>query len=259
VSLQFDHVVLLVHDLKQAATDFAALGFTILERADTNGSHGSTVFRFISLADGSYVLLTSFTGLDAQAKHRLGSVLAAGEGHADWSFTVANAAALGDKLKTAGIAVAGPVLVSNVVESGRRWALNLLMLGRGAGGDVALPFVVSDNEGREHRIPGPSAHANGASGMAGIRLSSSDVETVVQTLVSIGGKDVGTSTDNPGDRRIDFGATWIDVAPEGVAGGRAGGGIVEVVLTSTDADVPDGGRVLDIGLAHGAPFRLVKA
>lgn len=258
MSLKFDHIVLLVHDLERAAADFAALGFTVLERADINASHGSTVFRFISLADGSYILLTSFTGPDAQAKHRLGSVLAAGEGHADWSFTVDDASALGTELKSAGIPVSGPVAVSNVVEGGHRWSLDLLMLGRGAGGDVALPFVVSDNEGRAHRIPGPSAHANGSRGIAGLRVSSSDIEAVVQTLAAIGGKDVGASPDNPGDRRVDFGATWIDVAPDGIAHGRAGGGIVEAILT-TDAEVPNGGRVLDIDLAHGARFRLVRS
>ncbi|MCR5856436.1 VOC family protein [Mesorhizobium sp. J428] len=259
MSLQFDHVVLLVNDLEKAARDFATLGFTILQRADINASHGSTMFRFVSLADGSYILLTAFTGPEAMARHRLGPVLEAGEGHADWSFAVADASALGAAMRAAGKPVGGPVVVSNVVEGGHRWGLDLLMLGRGAGGDVALPFVVSDNEGRNHRVPGPSIHANGASAMAGIRLSSVDGDTVVKTLAAIGGKDAGMSPANAGDRRVDFGPVWIDVAPENVAGSRAGGGIVEVVLTSTDAGLPAGGRVLDLALAHGAPIRLIKA
>jgi catechol 2,3-dioxygenase-like lactoylglutathione lyase family enzyme len=259
LNLRFDHVVLLVHDLEKAAADFAALGFTILERADLNASHGATLFRFVSLADGSYILLTAFSGPEAMARHRLGPCLAAGEGHADWSFTVPDAAALGTALKNAGYPVAGPVVVSNVVAGGHTWGLDLLMLGRGAGGDVALPFVVSDNEGREHRIPGPSDHANGATAMLGIRLSSDAPDRVVETLVAMGGRDIGMSPDNSGDRRVDFGSTWIDVAPDDVAGGRAGGGIVEVVLASTDAQLPAGGRLLDTGLAHGAPIRLVKA
>lgn len=257
MNLRFDHVVLLVHDLDKAAADFASLGFTVLERADLNASHGSTVFRFVSLADGSYILLTAFTGPEAMAKHRLGPCLEAGEGHADWSFTIPDATALGAELKQAGFPTAGPVDVSNVVEGGHKWGLDLLMLGRGAGGDAALPFLVSDNEGREHRIPGPSVHANGANGMLGIRLSSDDVDAVVRTLVAIGGKEIGASPDNPGDRRVDFGATWIDVARGDVEGGRAGGGMVEIVLASTDAQLPAGGRVLDGALSHGGPIRLV--
>jgi catechol 2,3-dioxygenase-like lactoylglutathione lyase family enzyme len=258
LNLVFDHVVLLVRDLEQAAADFAALGFTILKRADTNASHGSTVFRFVSLADDSYILLTAFTGPEAQARHRLGPVLAAGEGLADWSFTVDDATALGNELKAAGFPVGGPVIVSNVIVGGHKWGLDLLMLGRGAGGDVALPFIVSDNEGRSHRIPGPSTHANGANAMLGIRLSSVDVETVVKTLAAIGGKDAGASPVNTGERRVDFGRTWIDIAPESVESGRAGGGIVEIVLGSTDTDLPAEGRLLDPGLAHGAPIRLIK-
>lgn len=259
MNLRFDHVVLLVRDLEKAAADFTALGFTILERADLNASHGATMFRFVSLADGSYILLTAFSGPEAMARHRLGPCLAAGEGHADWSFTVPDAAALGEALKTAGFPVTGPVVVSNVVEGGHAWGLDLLMLGRGAGGDVALPFVVSDNEGRGHRIPGPSEHGNGATAMLGIRLSSDAVDQVMRTLVAMGGRDAGMSPDNKGDRRADFGATWIDVAPATVPGGRPGGGIVEVVLASTDAQLPAGGRVLDAALAHGAPIRLVRA
>lgn len=257
--MRFDHVVLLVHDLDEAAADFEALGFTVLERADLNASHGSTVFRFVSLEDGSYILLTAFSSPQAMAAHRLGPVLQAGEGHADWSFTVPDATALGTRLKDAGFPVGGPVVVSNVVEGGHEWGLDLLMLGRGAGGDVALPFLVSDNQGREHRIPGPSAHANGASAMVGIRLSSDDVDAVVKTLVAIGGRDVGTSPDNDGDRRIDFGATWIDVATGDIEGGRPGGGIVEIVLASKEPQRSAGGRVLDGALSHGAPVRLVDA
>lgn len=258
MGLVFDHVVLLVRDLEKAAADFAALGFTILERADLNASHGSTIFRFASLKDGSYILLTAFTSDEAQSKHRLGPVLEAGEGHADWSFTVPSSAEMSEELKRAGFPVKGPVVVSNTVEGGHKWGLDLLMLGRGAGGDVALPFVVSDNEGRKHRIPGPSDHANGATAMVGIRLSSIDVEAVVKTLVALGGKDIGASPFKAGDHRVDFGQTWIDVAVDGVPGGRAGGGIVEVVLVSSDPRLPAEGTVLDLGLAHGAPIRLIK-
>ena len=57
MSISFDHFVLLVDDLDAAARDFAALGFTVLDRADT--SHGTTIFKFVSFADGAYILLTA--------------------------------------------------------------------------------------------------------------------------------------------------------------------------------------------------------
>ena len=258
MSLIFDHVVLLVNDLDAAAASFATLGFTVLERADINASHGSTVFRFVSLDDGSYILLTAFSSDEARAKHRLGPCLEAGEGHADWSFTVADAAALGAELKQAGFPVSGPIEVSNVVAGGHKWRLDLLMLGRGAGGDPALPFVVSDNEGREYRIPAPVPHANGANAMRGIRLASVNADVVVKTLVAMGGKEIGASPDNAGDRRIEFGTTWVDVATSDTEI-AAGNEILEVVLTSTDAKLPAGGQVLDTALSHGGAIHLIPA
>src|SRR5690606_30298033 len=139
VTIAFDHFVLLVNDLDTASRDFAALGFTVLERADT--SHGSTAFRFVSFAAGSYILLTAFRSPEGQASHRLGPVLDAGEGWADWSFVGPDATAAAASLSKNGFANKGPVPVSNVLAGGERWALDLLMTGRGSGGDFALPFL----------------------------------------------------------------------------------------------------------------------
>lgn len=252
MTMIFDHMVLLVHDLDQAVKDFEALGFTVLERADT--SHGSTIFRFVSFEDGSYILLTAFTSQAGADAHRLGPVLASGEGWADYSFLVRDASAAGERLKSAGMPVRGPVEVSNVLAGGERWGLDLLMTGRGAGGDVALPFLVSDNEGREHRIPGPSRHANGAKGIRGVRLSTSDPKTVVATLEAIGGAAQQTGG---AAVRIGFGEVWVDVfsladAPDG----REGGGIAEVVLSCRAEELPAEGRRLDMALSHGAPILL---
>jgi catechol 2,3-dioxygenase-like lactoylglutathione lyase family enzyme len=252
MTMTFDHMVLLVHDLEEAVKDFRSLGFTVLERADT--SHGSTVFRFVSFEDGSYILLTAFTSKAGADAHRLGPVLASGEGWADYSFLVPDAAAVGERLKAAAMPVRGPVEVSNVLAGGERWSLDLLMTGRGAGGDVALPFLVSDNEGRRHRIPGPSRHANGAKGIRGVRLSGSDPQTVAATLEAIGG--TVQAAEGPATR-IGFGDVWVDMlaladAPQG----REGGGIVEVVLACDAEGMPAEGRRLDPSLSHGAPILL---
>lgn len=244
MTIAFDHLVLLVDDLDAAARDFAALGFTVLRRADSNPSHGSTVFRFVSFADGSYILLTAFTSPAAREGHRLGPVMDAGEGWADYSFVVPDAAAAGRALAAAGHATRGPVPVSNVLVTGERWALDLLMCGRGAGGDNALPFLVSDVEGRAHRIPAAVPHANGATGIASVTVASADLRRVADTLVAIGGvEEAGL--------RIRFGQGVVRVlALADAPAARPGGGIVGVTLAG-----PDGGA-LDLRLTHGAPIAL---
>jgi catechol 2,3-dioxygenase-like lactoylglutathione lyase family enzyme len=251
VNITFDHLVLLVHDLDKAVRDFQALGFTVLERADT--SHGSTIFRFVSFADGSYLLLTAFTSVEGMKGHRLGTVLEAGEGWADYSFVVPNANAAGEALKAEGFSVKGPVKVSNVLAGGEAWGLDLLMTGRGAGGDNALPFLVSDNEGRDHRIPGPSHHVNGASGVRSVTVSTGDVAKVVDTLVAIGGMaEAGAAK----GRRVRFANVWVDVvALADAQGGRPGGGMVEAVIATDSGEE----RTLDLALSHGAPIRLARA
>lgn len=251
MNITFDHIVLLVHDLDQAVKDFGALGFTVLERADT--SHGSTIFRFVSFADGSYILLTAYTSAEGMKGHRLGTVLEAGEGWADYSFVVPNAVAAGEALKAKGFPVKGPNKVSNVLAGGEAWGLDLLMTGRGAGGDNALPFLVSDNEGRGHRIPGPSEHANGANGIRSATVSTADIAKVVETLVAIGGT---AEAGAPKGQRVRFANVWVDVVSlEDAVGGRAGGGIVNIVVTTAAGEE----RQLDLGLSHGAPIILAKA
>lgn len=63
----------------------------------------------------------------------------AGEGFADYSFAVPDARAVSAAMTAAGFPTRGPVAVSNVPAGGGKWALELLMTGRGARGDVALP------------------------------------------------------------------------------------------------------------------------
>lgn len=246
MTIAFDHLVLLVDDLDAAARDFAALGFTVQERADSNPSHGSTVFRFVSLADGSYILLTAFASDAARAGHRLGPVMDAGGGWADYSFSVADAGAAGAALTAAGHATKGPVPVSNVLVSGDRWALDLVMCGRGAGGDDAAPFLVSDVAGRGHRIPAPVPHANGATGIAAVTVASADPRQLADLLVAVGGQE------EPG-LRIRFGAARVEIlALADAPGAPAGGGMVGVTLFA------DRDAALDPALSHGAPIALAR-
>ena len=241
--MRFDHFILLVTDLDAAARDFETMGFTVLERADTE--HDKTAAKFVCFDDGSYLLLTCFTSAEAQASHRLGAVLSAGEGWADWCLTVPDAAATGAALAAAGLPLRGPISVSSVIADGSRWALELVLAGRGAKGDVCLPFVVSDVEGRAARIPAPKPHANGATALVGLSLSSGDPAIVGKTL-----KTLGATETAPG--HFDFGDVWVEILPLDTPQGRAGGGMVKAVLS--------GGEARDFGLtlSHGAPLTMVR-
>lgn len=255
--MRFDHLVLLVRDLDKVTTDFEKLGFVVLERNDT--SHGPTRFRFVSFNDGAYILLTAFSSDEARAAHRLGPVLAAGEGWADYSFLVDDARATGRSLKAAGIPVAGPVEVANTVAGGHKWALDLLMAGRGTEGDVALPFLVSDRQGARHRVPGPSTHANGANGVAGVKVASAEPAGVVAGLLAMGGKRTAGGPTDRRDTRVGVSNGWVDIVAGDALSSRPEGGLFEVHLSCDRPDLPPEGELLDIDLTHGAAIRLMPS
>lgn len=162
---RFDHLVLLVTDIDAATRDFGALGFSVRDRADT--SHGSTSFRFVAFADGSYILLTAFTSEAGRQGHRLGPVLDAGEGWADYSFTVPDAAAAGAALGARGFPTRGPVAVANVLAGGERWRLELLMAGRGPGATWRCPSSSPTSRAAAIAFPARRSTPTGRRGLPG--------------------------------------------------------------------------------------------
>lgn len=249
-----DHLIVLVTDIEKAAADYAALGFTILKRNDSQ--HGSAVYRFICLADGSYILITAFTDPEALKKHRLGGLLASAEGWGDYSFTVPSVDALTAKMGDMGSKTAGPVDVGNTLADGSVWGLKLLMTGRGTGGDEALPFVVEDMTGREHRIPAPVAHANGATGIARMVIASPTAETTAALLAAQMESTVSAAAEYEGRPAFEIaGETYrVIVFQDDVTApiGRIGGGLHAVELYG-----PKASGVMDLGLAHGAQLAIV--
>ena len=247
--LNADHFIVLVTDMDAAVEDYRALGFAVQERADS-ASHGAA-YRFIVLEDGSYILLTSFTDAATLAKHRLAPVLREGEGWGDYSFTVDDVAAATEALSRIGSPVAGPVEVANTLADGSKWGLKLLMTGRGAGGDDALPFVVEDVLGRNHRIPGFQPHANGITSVEKIRIASATPEATAGALSIItgveakeDGKVVSLATDTASIEVFeDSGAERI---------GRATGGLHELVLRG-----PAPVALMDLDRTHGARISVV--
>lgn len=225
-----DHVLLLVHDLDSAAATLTAAGFSVQTRADREVKGGST-YRFVTFDDGSYVLLTAFTP-EGAAAHRLASVIRDGEGWADYSFCVASVDRAAQAATAAGMTM-GPVhAVTNQVASGAEWGLRLLVAGRGANGDDALPFLVEDTVNRHVRIPAPVPHANGATGIAGITVAAADPAATLARLAVLLGQSAA-----PGATAADLGGVRVTAVPT-VAGapGTAGqGGLVAVTFRSAAA------------------------
>lgn len=235
-----DHFIVLVKDIEAAARDYQSLGFTVQTRADSQ-SHGAH-YRFIVLADGAYILLTQFTSDEVIATHRLGPDLRAGEGFADWSFTIPDAEATAEAVKMAGGETRGPVTVANVLATGEAWGLKLLMTGKGTGGDSALPFVVEDTHGRGFRIPAFQPHANGIERIAEIRASSDDPLKAAAIL--------GATLDAPvtATRVESLPAPVVFTATHETAGhARARGGLYELVVTGSATK-----GLMDCTLTHGA-------
>jgi catechol 2,3-dioxygenase-like lactoylglutathione lyase family enzyme len=246
VTIAFDHMILLVRDLEMATRDFREMGFVVAERDDAE--EGAMANRFVSFADGSYILLSAFRDPASATSHRLAPLLAEGEGWTDYSYRIRDVAGAAERLREAGLPLRGPLRVGNQLASGEPWSLDLLLTGIGAGGEEALPFLVEDREGRNHRIPAPEPHPNGVRGIVGVRLRVASEAPVLQALAAMLGQtpqlvDAGRSR----VRCYQIDDTWLEIEEdETIPLGR--GRLAEVVLTGDR-------KVLPAALLHGAALR----
>lgn len=245
-----DHLIVLVNDLDAAAADFSALGFTVCRRADR--IEGSMLNRFICFADGSYILLSAFADPVASAGHRLAPLLKRGEGWADYSFVVEDLGGVVDRFRAAQMPTRGPIAVSSELSDGRKWSLDLLLAGIGAGGDEALPFVVQDREGREARIPDLTTHQNGAIGLAGLRVAAASPDRVIAGLECVAGRALSSEPAETG-RRVHFGTGWVDIV-EDRARKPGEGGLMQATVV-VDGEVP---AAPDPARLHGAAISFVR-
>jgi len=256
MALNADHFIVLVADMEKAVADFRSLGFTVQERADST-SHGA-LYRFVVMSDGSYILLTSFTDAAVLAKHRLGPIMQEGEGWADYSFTVPSVTDATSALAELNSPVAGPIEVANTLADGSKWGLKLLMTGRGTAGDGALPFLIEDVAGREHRIPAYKPHANGVTAVETIRIASKDPASTAERLAAVTDTSIAADQASVEGRtavRLEAGqGAKIEVFDDaGERLGRSDGGLYELVLLGS-SDVP----LMDLSLAHGARIRVIR-
>lgn len=192
-----DHLIFLTDDLVGLSVAWQDAGFTVQDRADE--TQGSTASRFVVFPDGSYVQLAAFRAASSIASNRLGPVMAAGGGWADYSFRVDDLDAAAMRASSSGVTLGAVHEVGNRIAAAGSWSLRLLLAGRGAGGDDALPFLVQDIARRDLRVPMGATHANGARGIAGITVAAvSPADTAARFRSLLGcaaGRDGDTVTE----------------------------------------------------------------
>jgi Glyoxalase-like domain len=169
--LGIDHIVIVVNDLDQAATDYEQLGFTVVSGGKHPvGSHNA----LISLADGSYIEIIAFyrEALD----HRWWDPLQKGERLVDFCMQTDDLRGDTLKLRAAGVAINDPVPWSRTRPDGYelKW---LLSLAQGSHRGLA-PFLIQDVTPREERVPQKFDHKNRATGTGTVTVAVGELTAV---------------------------------------------------------------------------------
>ena len=245
-----DHVVIVVKDLAQAATDYEQLGFTVVPGGQHPvGSHNV----LIAFADSSYLEVIAF--YREAVDHRWWEPLNKGERFVDFCFQTDDLRGDTKKLQAAGVAINDPVPWSRKRPDGceLKW---LLSLATGSHRGVA-PFLIEDVTPRSERIPQTFHHRNGVTGIDKVTVAVGELGQIEKWYGSL----------------LEKRGTAITVADLGAQGLRfeVGPHILEF-LTPRDAASPlvdwlhrfgpspysvvlkgDGSRLkpFDLGLTHG--------
>jgi catechol 2,3-dioxygenase-like lactoylglutathione lyase family enzyme len=230
-----DHVVVVVSSLAEATARFSSAGFTVTPGGRHEGL--PTENALVAFADGAYLELLAareaatrtelralrasdgwdrhLKGVSAIARRFL-PALAGADGVADWGAT---GGALGPRaatLRALGVKASGPLAMSRERADGVRLEWEMLLP------ESRLhPFWVADRTPRPLRAPGSTvatSHANGATGIAAVRLRTPHVPTAALEL----GESLGvaprltgrTTTLALGSVRVEV----VDGEPEGPCG-----------------------------------------
>lgn len=163
-----DHLVIAVPDLERAVASYRALGFTVTP----GGRHPvGTYNALIPFQDGSYVELIAF--YEANPAHRWWAPLQRGGGLVDFCAQTDALAADVAALRAAGVEIADPAPMSRQRPDGYdvRWVLAIPREGyRGV-----VPFLIEDTTPRAERVPGDTAHPNGATGLHTLTVAVDDL------------------------------------------------------------------------------------
>lgn len=186
----FDHLVIVVKDLAQAAHDYQQLGFTVVPGGEHPvGSHNM----LISFRDGSYIEIIAF--YREAIDHRWWDPLQKGERFVDFCFQTDDLRGDTQKLQAAGVAINNPVPWSRKRPDGYelKW---LLSLATGSHRGVA-PFLIEDVTPRAERIPQESNHSNGVVGIEKVTVAVGELSQIGNWYGALLGAKGQTVRDDP--------------------------------------------------------------
>lgn len=166
-----DHLVIMVLVLERAVQAYRDLGFTVVP----GGEHpGGTHNALIAFADGAYIELIAFKA--PAPDHRWWDRQQRGGGLIDFCVGATDLAGEIGTFRRAGVDLSDPV------PGARRRPDGVQVAWRSAlpRGDAAfqVPFIIEDTTPRTVRVPGDTAHANGALGIDTLTVAVRDLETV---------------------------------------------------------------------------------
>ena len=259
-----DHIVIAVNDLDEAISDFTALGFTVTPGGEHKGglSHNA----LITFQDGTYFEIIAFRdGGNGHGTH-WPQLLRTGEGLVDYALRTNDLAKEVVDLHARGIAYTDPQDGGRFRPDGQRVDWQTARFSEEEP-PTPFPFYCHDITARNLRVPDGDAaiHANGITGVAGIRVVVTTIAAVQDRFAALTG-NTGTAIANGSDdvavaRQYPLeDGQWIalieptaETSPLRTYLEQRGPVPYEVVLIA-----PNGtNQVLDTGKTHGA--RLIVA
>ena len=268
MSLQLDHLVILVRDLESAIADYTALGFTV-QRGGTHAD-GATHNALVGFADGSYVELIAF--LKPAPAHRWHAAQQAGmEGFVDFALLPGSVGEVVAAARQRGLNYQGPIDGGRVRPDGERLVWQI-----GTPPSPDLPFLCGDVTPRRLRVSEGAVrvHANGVRGVASISLRVADLDASLarwRALLGAQAEQTGASAEPIGLAGLGLrvavlplgGARLVLVSPrpgQDAASvalrqllARHGDGLHGVTLHTNDSRQ---GQALPLEISHGARFDL---
>ncbi len=176
MGFRFDHVVIAVNSLDVAVADFAQLGFTVIR----GGKHasGATHNALICFKDGSYIELMASTGITAKpGTEDYTFMLENGEGVVAYVLGADDIAAAAQAMRGRGVGVGEPVKGSRTRHDGTEIIWKSARVGTSMS-----PFFIEDVTAHNLRVPDEEAtisHANGITGVSGVKVLTNDLDRSV--------------------------------------------------------------------------------